>query len=311
MKKRSPPPVPLIVLAQHSNENSKLIDIVSSDEDLAVVSPVITFDSKSTFEGEKLIEVDRVLASPYQNRIFNKKSDIFIADLASNIEKDDLNSPILVRLLTSGDYELIAGENRLRAYKNNGQTLIPAFIKQFDDVHAAKATVLDNIFHSPLSALECYRGYKILLDMKAYISQAQLAKDVNLSPMEMSRLFCFGKLSTEAIDLIAENPHLVGSNTASDLAKYSDQYPALVTAAVRKIMNEEISQGRAIGWIRSMINPKTKIDGRTITDGSGIAIYTLKVNKSGSLEIKGNNKIISPDIQDKIFKLLENESENM
>jgi ParB family chromosome partitioning protein len=307
MKKRSPPPIPLQGLTSIVDEQIKTVTDVDGVIDLEKnISPVL-FQNQQ--DKQQTIDIDLIDSSPYQNRVFNKKSDVFIADLASNIDKDQLNSPILVRKLNNGRYELIAGENRLRSFKSNGQSSIPAIIKEFTDLHAAKATVLDNVFHSPLSAFELYRGYKTLIEMNAYSSQAQLAKEVNVSAMEMTRIFSFGKLPEVCLKKIEENPHQIGSATAYNLIKFVADYPDLVIKAVEKIIDEKMDQGRAVGWIDSIINPKSKKEDRTITNISGKTIFTLSSNKN-NIQIIVTEMDSSKNIENKIFALLEEEAKS-
>lgn len=262
----------------------------------------------SVTSGQRLIPMNMIVISPYQNRIFTKDSDEFIADLAANIYKEELNNPILVREIAGGEFELLAGENRYRAYKINGMSEIPACVKIMDDIAAAKTTILDNVFHSPVSPFELYLGYKTLLSVGAYQHMTQLGKEVGISSTEMSRLFSFGKFPDEITKLLKEHPNAMGSNTASDLIKYVDSHPGLLLEAVKKII-DGMNQKRAVGWIKSKIDPKVNLTPRIITNGDGKTKFTIK-RKPNGIEIIGDTEHATEDVVDLIYDLLEKEAKN-
>lgn len=306
MKRKSPPPV------MQAYKNGPVESVV--DDQIGQVeftNETLVLSSASIMGGtHQEILIVNIDSSPYQNRVINELSEEFISDLAANIDKDKLNTPILVRKKSNGRYELIAGEHRVEAFKRNGQSAIPAIVKEMDDIAAAKATVLDNVFRKNNSAYELFKGYKLLLDMNAFSSNAQLAKEVNISKSELSRILSFDKLPAEAIEIIGKDPTIIGSNTAYSLSEFSQTYPKLVVEAIEKIRNKTLLQQRAIGWIKSVISPKTRPAARTITDKKGNSIFTVKLDKSG-LFISSTKKEISSDIEDKIFELLEKEAQKI
>jgi ParB family chromosome partitioning protein len=258
---------------------------------------------------QETVSMDLIEVSPYQNRIFNKDSDEFIAELAANIYKEELNNPIIVRRLANGKLELLAGENRYRAYQINGMSEIPATIKEMDDISAAKTTILDNVFHSPVSAYELYLGYDTLITIGAYQNMSQLAKDVGLSKAEMSRLFSFKKFPSEVNTLLAQSPKSIGSNTAYDLIKYVDSHPELLLEAIKKIIGG-MDQKRASGWIQSKIDPKVPPFARIITNSEGKTKFTVK-RKANSIQIITDKEDVTADVAELIYKLLESEAKNV
>lgn len=256
-----------------------------------------------------LIPIKKVLPSPFQNRLFDvNQSEEYIANLASNINKEELTNPIIVR--EKGDnYELIAGENRLKAYESNGEEFIPAIIKDFDDVAAAKKTVLDNVFHKNVTAYELYRGYSMLLEMKAFSSQAQLANEVGLSTIEMSRILSFGKLPKESLKLIETKPHLIGSTVASELAALYPNNQEAVMLAIEKVISEEMQQSRAPGFVKTKKEPKNTVPNKPIKNINGETEFTIKSSEN-ELVIRKTKYASIPDLEDQIMKFLEDKLNN-
>ena len=76
------------------------------------------------------IDINSIELNPYQPRTnFNQKD---IDELASSIKELGLIQPITVKVM-DGNYELISGERRLRAFKQLGIRTIPAYIRETDD----------------------------------------------------------------------------------------------------------------------------------------------------------------------------------
>jgi len=312
MKKRSPPPIPLEQLNQVSRDktgHSQSADATTTIETEQVNLGTPILENETAFRSQ-LVLISRIKKSRYQNRIFNQEADEFIAELAENIDNGELNSPILVRSLPDGWFELIAGEHRVEAYKLNGEEYIPAIVKEMNEVEAAKATVLDNIFHKGTSAFELYRGFKILMEVGAYSSHGKLAKAVNLSTSEVSRIFQFSKFPAQALEKLKKRQNAIGSNTAHQLAAFCDDHPDLVVEAVTKVVDDELDQSRAAGWIKARINPKTSVESRVVTNAAGKTVFSLTCEKN-SVQVKIHKQNVSSEVEQMIFELLESRKDTI
>lgn len=89
-----------------------------------------------------------------------------LQELAASIADNGVLQPIVVRPCpgSKGDYELIAGERRLRAAKQLGIELIPAIIKDVDDDKMLELSLVENIQREDLNPIEKARAYKQLID---------------------------------------------------------------------------------------------------------------------------------------------------
>ena len=112
---------------------------------------------KTIFGNERIIlelDVNEIEANPYQPRIEFSESQLF--SLSESIKAHGVNQPIIVRRKEDGQYELIAGERRLRASQLAGKKTIPAIIKNFSDK--------ESLEREDLKSIEIAKGYKRLLD---------------------------------------------------------------------------------------------------------------------------------------------------
>jgi ParB family chromosome partitioning protein len=197
-----------------------------------------------------LLPIDRIDASRFQNRL--TISEEKIASLADNIRQDGLNSPIIVRAVGKR-YELVAGETRMRAYQHLGHQEIPAFVRDMDDAHSARSTVLDNFFHETLTDYEIYKGLHTLMEVNAATSIRKLADITPWEKSHVQRLMAFGRLPPAVIDMLERQPGLIGGATAEALAgcKGKGIDLALVARAVERIRDGKMPQTRAMAWIES------------------------------------------------------------
>jgi len=120
---------------------------------------------KTIFGNERIIlelDVNQIEANPYQPRIEFSESQLF--SLSESIKAHGVNQPIIVRKKEDGQYELIAGERRLRASQLAGKKTIPAIIKNFSDKESLQFALIENLEREDLKSIEIAKGYKRLLD---------------------------------------------------------------------------------------------------------------------------------------------------
>ena len=107
------------------------------------------------------IPVHTISVNSYQpRRIYNEDT---LEELADSIRQYGVLQPIMVRKMFSGEYELVAGERRLRACKMAGITKIPAIISDLNDRESAVVSLLENIQRENLGFMEEAEAYRNLL----------------------------------------------------------------------------------------------------------------------------------------------------
>jgi len=92
--------------------------------------------------------------------------DEALTELANSIKAVGVLQPVLVRPRPgkSGEFELIAGERRVRAAQRAGLTEIPALVRETDDVTSIEQALVENLHRQDLKPLEEAAAYKQLLD---------------------------------------------------------------------------------------------------------------------------------------------------
>ena len=123
--------------------------------------------------GVVAIPIKQISTNPYQPR--SSFSDENIGELAESIRNLGIVQPITVRKVEKGEFQLIAGERRLRASKKIGLKTIPSFIKNSNDEEMLEIALVENIQRKDLDPIEIAISVKRLID-ELSLTQEQLSK---------------------------------------------------------------------------------------------------------------------------------------
>ena len=102
------------------------------------------------------LAVDCLQPGKYQPR--GEMEEAPLNELAESIKKQGLLQPLIVRELTNGCYEIIAGERRWRASQIAGLTEVPVILKQVDDETAMAMALVENLQREDLNAMDQARA---------------------------------------------------------------------------------------------------------------------------------------------------------
>ncbi len=109
-----------------------------------------------------------------------------LAQLVASVREHGILEPVLVRPLGDGNYELIAGERRLRAAREVGLNQIPIVSREFSDQEALQVALMENLQRDDLNPIEETEAVLELLaialdtnveEVKSIIYQAANAKN--------------------------------------------------------------------------------------------------------------------------------------
>lgn len=115
--------------------------------------------------------------SPFQPR--TQLSEEALGELAESLKRSGVIQPVVVREV-DGEYELIAGERRIRAAKIAGFEKIPVVIREITDKSAAEFALVENIQREDLNPIDIARAMKRLRVDFGY-TQETIAESVKKS----------------------------------------------------------------------------------------------------------------------------------
>ena len=109
------------------------------------------------------LPVSSIVPNRFQPRsIFDDEK---IEELALTIETHGIIQPIVVREISDGQFEIIAGERRYRAISKLGWETIPAIINNLSDTETASVALIENLQREELSPIEEAVAYSKLIEL--------------------------------------------------------------------------------------------------------------------------------------------------
>ena len=252
------------------------------------------------------ILVDLIDTSPYQPR---KEFDAEkLSLLADAIQASGLLNPILVRPSPSipGRYELVGGERRWRAHKLLQWNEIEARIKVMSDADAEVNALTDNE-GDPLSDFERARAFNKMLERNEGWSMAELSRHVGVSKATITRCMSYFKLPQGVLEILEEQPRLIGTKSVAEFAAFDNAYEELVVEGIGMVANGKTSQAGSLRWIKRQIhlrtNPVAIRPQHNHVVASGEVLGKIKV-KGNSLEIVCEHGVNVTQLADLVKQLL-------
>ena len=103
-----------------------------------------------------------------------------LAELADSIRQHGIIQPLTVRKLSSGYYQIIAGERRWRAARLAGLSEVPVIVVEADDRKAAELAMIENLQREDLNPMEEAVGFQSLIE-NYHMTQEEAAQRVGKS----------------------------------------------------------------------------------------------------------------------------------
>jgi len=165
--------------------------------------PIIDEDLGPIREAVYLIEVEKIKPNPYQPR--KHFDDDSLKELADSIREYGILQPLIVSRVEKEtpygqtvEYQLIAGERRLRAAQLLGLERVPVIIRpSFEERQKLEAAIIENIQRTDLNPLETARGFAKLAE-EFGLSQREIAERVGKSRAYVANVLRLLELPSEA-----------------------------------------------------------------------------------------------------------------
>lgn len=180
------------------------------------------------------IPVVAIRANSHQPRsAFDEES---LASLTASIREVGVLQPVLVRELSEGSYELIAGERRWRAAKRAGLPTIPAIVKSATDLNSVEQALIENLHRQDLNPLEEAGAYQQLIEDFG-LTHEQLSVRVGKSRAAITNTLRLFQLPPTVQKLVGEGQLSAGHARA--LLGTPDR--AFQEALARRAVSEQLS----------------------------------------------------------------------
>lgn len=147
-----------------------------------------------------LIPIEDIQPNPDQPR--RTFADDDLKALAASISEKGLLQPVLVRPLTDGGYQIVAGERRWRAAQLAKLHEIPVLVRELTDRETLEIAIVENVQRADLNPVEEARAYKQLVDRFEH-TQEEIARAVGKSRSHVANMMRLLSLPDSVLDHLA------------------------------------------------------------------------------------------------------------
>jgi ParB family transcriptional regulator, chromosome partitioning protein len=180
------------------------------------------------------LPIERIARNPQQPR--GHFDDTETAELAASIAVHGVLQPVVVRVTPGGDYELVAGERRLRAARQAGLATIPAVVRDTTTDELLELALVENVQRTDLNPVEEAQAYRELID-RAGLTHEAVAQRVGKSRVAISNALRLLDLAPETRAAIVDGRITEGHGRA--LAAIT--VPELQRAVLRLVLERRLS----------------------------------------------------------------------
>lgn len=220
--------------------------------------------------------------------------------LKKSISTHGIITPITVRTVQNGYYQIIAGERRWRAARSIGLTEIPAFIIDADDQKVMELALIENLQREDLNPIEEAKGYSTLIK-EFNLTQEQVAERVGKSRPSIANALRLLALPEEAQLMVASGGITAGHARAilsiQDEERRLESIEKMAAMTVRQAEKyaRDINRIDELESSNTPVKPIFKVDylseiSREIENNLGRKVQIEQGKKSGLIKLEFYNR---------------------
>jgi ParB family chromosome partitioning protein len=269
-------------------------DIEDAEQRLSIPETTSNFtQDKELHSSLRQIPIDAVKPNPYQPRVVWDQQQL--DDLAESIRANGIIQPIIVRPVGT-EFELIAGERRLRAAQLASLTTIPALVRSASDEQLLELALIENIHRTDLNPIERAQAYKNYLNTFS-LTQARAAERLGEDRSVIANYLRLLELPDEVKQMLVQGQLTMGHARAV-LSLPTDELrrklanralsDRLSVREVERLVRKYISPGRQV---ERPVPPKPPhimdLESKLTSElGTKVAIETRKSGQRGKIVIE-------------------------
>ncbi|MBM6925516.1 ParB/RepB/Spo0J family partition protein [Pseudoflavonifractor phocaeensis] len=198
-----------------------------------------------------------------------------LQDLADSIRTHGVIQPLTVRRLSSGYYQIIAGERRWRAAKLAGLSEIPAVIIEADDRKVMELGLIENLQREDLNPVEEANGYKTLMEEYG-LTQEEVAQRVGKSRPAIANALRLLALP-DVVHLLLEEGKLSAGHARAILTAPTGE---LQKKLAQKVIAEDLSVRQTEALAKRLAAGEKEEAPPAAAPGPDLTIYLREAEKS-------------------------------
>ncbi len=227
-------------------------------------------------QGEGSVSLPISQVEPGLNQPRKRFDEDALADLAESIRIHGVIQPLTVRRLSSGYYQIIAGERRWRAAKAAGLSEVPAVIIEADDRKVMEIGLIENLQREDLNPAEEARGYRVLMEEYG-LTQEQVAERMGKSRPAIANTLRLLSLPEDLMKLVEEGT-LSAGHARTILGAPS---PDLQRRAAKKVIEGQLSVRQTEALVKAL--QKEKVEKPKQADDTRLYLGEVEKDLSGRL----------------------------
>lgn len=194
------------------------------------------------------IEIDLLKESSMNHfrAISGEEWEEFVASIRSH----GILTPITVRPAQGGKYEILAGHNRVRGAKAAGLEIIPAIVRDVDDVEASIIIADTNLQREEVTDLEKGWAYRNIFEAIARSGQGKRndipsshdGTEVEKEPSSHDGTEVLKGVDGKRSDEIIAEKYGIGRNTVNRKIRLTYLLPALYICYEEKLITQEVAE---------------------------------------------------------------------
>ena len=208
-----------------------------------------------------------------------------LAELAESIRLHGIIQPLTVRKLSSGYYQIIAGERRWRAARLAGLTEVPAVVIEADDQKAAELALVENLQREDLNPMEEAAGFQSLIQTY-HMTQEEAAQRVGKSRSAVANAMRLLGLQPSVRKLVEE-----GRLSAGHARALLPLSPALQEKAAAAVIQGEFSVRQTEALVKKLSQEAEDLPEEPETETTEVD-YTLEAQVALSNKLGRGVKIV-------------------
>ena len=222
-------------------------------------------------QGEGSVSLPISQVEPGLNQPRKRFDPEALAELADSIREHGIIQPLTVRRLSSGYYQIIAGERRWRAAKQAGLDEVPAVIIEADDRKVMEIGLIENLQREDLNPAEEARGYQVLMNEYG-MTQDQVAQRMGKSRPAVTNALRLLNLPEDVLTLVEEGRLSAGHARAL----LGAPTPALQRQGAKAVLDKGLSVRQTEALVKALQKEKKP----KVRTEDMLAIYLADLEKN-------------------------------
>jgi ParB family chromosome partitioning protein len=221
------------------------------------------------------VQTDKIIPNPQQPRHkFNRES---LYSLSQSIKHNGILQPLTVREMPNGEFELVAGERRLRAAIMAGLKIVPCIPVDLDDTQTAVMSLIENLQREDLNFFDEAASIEKLIN-KFGMTQEEVAKKIGKGQSTVANKLRLLRISNSQREKILEL-NLTERHARALLRLDDSQREAALNIIAKRNLNVEETDK----LVENMLFPQNSVERKNRSVIKDVRIFFNTINNAINL----------------------------